>query len=388
MKTYLKYIIGILCLLGMVACSDRDTEPALTRVVPGTLDDFPADSYELQNPEDVNPLLFTATWTETLFYLGGSSTPTPIAPVEYTLQVDRVGNNFETPQTLLTTTSLVANVYTKEFNNLLEEGLNGVPGEKMEIELRVLTSYGQNVVREVVSGNKIQLAVTPFKDRDPLQLMYIIGDMNGWNNTDADGMYIMFKNNSDSKNHVYTYTGYMPANCYYKFLPEESLGTYKAYCFREEGKLEYVESDGGSLYNATDGYKTITINLKELTYSVEDYDITGVKVWGSVGLIGEFCGWDNEPLMTRFSADNSHIWKMAVTLPPLTSGATHPVKFRANKSWDSRWAATDPESVPYGKSVFLMGDEYDPNIILREGGDYQVIFNDLTGHYIFQKKKQ
>ena len=108
---------------------------------------------------------------------------------------------------------------------------------------------------------------------------------------------------------------------------------------------------------------------------------------GSIGLIGEFCGWDNEPLMTRFSVDNSHLWKMDLTLPALTGNNTHPVKFRANKSWDSRWAATDPESVPYGKTIFLMGDEYDPNIILREGGDYQVIFNDLTGHYIFRKKE-
>lgn len=54
---------------------------------------------------------------------------------------------------------------------------------------------------------------------------------------------------------------------------------------------------------------------------------------------------------------------MDLTLPALTGNNTHPVKFRANKSWDSRWAATDPESVPYGKTIFLMGDEYDPNII-------------------------
>ena len=79
--------------------------------------------------------------------------------------------------------------------------------------------------------------------------------------------------------------------------------------------MEYVESDGGALHNATAGYKTITINLKELSYTVEDYDISGAKVWGSIGLIGEFCGWDNEPLMTRFSVDNSHLWKMDLTLP-------------------------------------------------------------------------
>lgn len=189
MKTYKKYIIGILCLLGMAACSEKDAEPVLTRVVPSALDDFPFDDYVLQNPEDEDPLLFTVTWTETLFYLDGSSTPMPIAPVEYTLQVDKAGNNFESPQTLATTSSLVANIYTKELNNLMEESLDAIPGEKMDIELRVLTSYGQNVVREVVSSNTMKLAVTPFKDRDPLQLVYIIGDMNGWNNSNTDGIY-------------------------------------------------------------------------------------------------------------------------------------------------------------------------------------------------------
>ena len=51
MKTYKKYIIGILCLLGMAACSEKDAEPVLTRVVPSALDDFPFDDYVLQNPE-------------------------------------------------------------------------------------------------------------------------------------------------------------------------------------------------------------------------------------------------------------------------------------------------------------------------------------------------
>ena len=87
------------------------------------------------------------------------------------------------------------------------------------------------------------------------------------------------------------------------------------------------------------------------------------------------------------SAEKQNYYKPDQSAKYIQQQEVQEPEFRANKSWDSRWAATDPESVPYGKTIFLMGDEYDPNIILREGGDYQVIFNDLTGHYIFRKKE-
>jgi starch-binding outer membrane protein SusE/F len=385
MKTYKIYFLSLIGLLGLTACNNDKIISELTRVDASTIDSFPKNEYILQNPGDENPLLFTATWTEPLFYLNGESTPEPIAPIKYTLQIDKAGNNFKSPQILTVTTSLAANIYTKDFNFVLIDSLNATPGEKCNVEIRLLTSYGQNIPKESLSTNKVLLSVAPFKDSDPLQPLYIFGDINSWDNTNTDNMYIMFKNNSDTKNAVYTYTGYLPGNSSFKIIPKEALGTNKAYCFKQDGVFEYVES-GTAFFNKTEGYKTITLDLKTMSYSIQDYDISGVTDWGSMGFIGSFCNWANEPQMTRLSAKNRHIWKLNVTLDALSSGSTYAVKFRAEGSWGSRWAAVDPNALPYGKTIFLTGNEPDPNIVLSEGGTYQVTFNDLTGQYVVLNK--
>lgn len=385
MKAHIKYILFFMLLLQMTACVNENQLPKLMKVQASTVDPFPMNEYILKNPENENPIIFTATWSETLFFLNDKTTPDPLAPIGYTLQIDKAGNNFNSPQILATTTSLSANIYTKDLNFILIDSLNATPGENIDVEVRILASYGQNTPQECVSTNTISLSITPFKDSDPLQPVYIFGDINGWDNKNTDNMYIMFKNNSNTDNMVYTYTGYMPANCSFKFIPKESLGTNKAYCYQSDGVLEYTES-GTAFYNATEGYKTITIDLKTFSYSIQDYDITGSIDWASMGFIGSFCNWDNEPKMTRLSAKNRHIWTLNLSLSTLSSGDTYSVKFRAESSWGSRWAAVDPDALPYGKTIFLTGNEYDPNIIIRESGDYQIIFNDLTGQYIILKK--
>ena len=83
----------------------------------------------------------------------------------------------------------------------------------------------------------------------------------------------MFRDDSDPSNPVYTYTGRIAANCYFKFCPEEALGTYKMYCDKGDGQMSYEENAGGAFYNATEGYKTITINAKDMTYTITDFDM-------------------------------------------------------------------------------------------------------------------
>jgi len=354
-------------------------------IKPSTINSPTATNFVLQNPGSLNPVLFQANWVEALFYLNGSTTQTSVSSISYKLQIDFAGNQFKSPQLLAETTSLSADIYTKDFNQLLIDKFGANSSGSVDLEMRILIEFTyKGASGNALSENVINLHVTPYTKTDPLQPMYIIGDLNSWNNSDTNGMLIMFKDNQNSNNYAYTYTGYMPVGNY-KFLPKESLGSNKAYCFKESGQLQYLETSGNSLNNLTAGYKTININIQNMTYSISDYDIFGATDWNSMGLVGLFNGWTDTE-MTRYSNDNRHIWTLDLTLPALTGGNVHPVKFRANSSWTSRWAAIDPESVPFGKSIFLTGTESDPNVVIREGGDYHVVFNDLTGHYIFLKK--
>ncbi|MGN6417812.1 MAG: SusE domain-containing protein [Pseudobacter sp.] len=368
---------SLACLI--LSCSKKE-KLTLTGAEGSLIKELAATEYVLENPGDEDPLLFTINWTETLFK-GGGGEPVPAAPFTYTLQVDDAGNNFDSAKVLAVTSDLSFDVHTKAINSFLMDSLDAHPGSRKEIEFRLLITYGQNGAGKTYSGNVMKIAVTPFTYSDPLQLMYIIGDMNGWNNTNTASMLPMFKENSQPNNFTYTFTGYIRANCFFKFLPSESLNSYKAYIRKDETHMEYLESEGGAFYNETAGYKTISIDLRNLTYTISDYNASGAPEWSFLGFIGAFCGWDNEPGMTRFSVENPHLWSLSLTLDPLTGGNTHPVKFRSNRSWGSRWAAIDPDALPYGKTIYLTGSEYDPNIVIKQGGEQKIIFNDLTGHY-------
>lgn len=384
MKTYNIYIITIvLCLLGFTGCSNEDNSPVLTKVIPSTIDNFPASEYILTEPIDGNPLLFTVTWTETLFHLDGSSNPIPAAPVSYTLQIDRAGNNFASPQVVAATSSLVSNIYVKDFNQVLIKNMEATPDKPVEVELRLMVNYGQNLARESISDNKITLTITPYMPTEDLEPVYLLGDMNGWDNRNTD--FMMFRNSSDPKDRVYTYTGRIQGGCYFKFIPEKSLGSYKAYCRKDDNSMEYVESEGGAFYNETDGYKTITIDLKDMTYKIEDYDMSNATQFTMINFVGAFCGWGSgspnpEPSMTPMAYD-PHIWKITINLDIIDYG----VKFRANHSWDNRWCPSNPDDSPYGKADFNPTG-HDNNISLAETGEYYAILNDLTGHYVIMKK--
>ncbi|SHE30925.1 SusE domain-containing protein [Dysgonomonas macrotermitis] len=382
MKTSKIYIIAILSLLGFIACSDdNDTSPALTKIIPSTIDNFPAGEYILSEPETGNPVIFTVTWTETMFHLDGSANPVPAAPVSYTLQIDKAGNNFASPQVLSATSSLSTNIYVADLNSLLIDGLGLTPNVSSDVELRLIANYGQNLAGESISANTIPLAITPYAPTGDLKPVYLIGDMNGWDNRNTD--FIMFRNDSDPKNRIYTYTGRIQAGCYFKFIPEESLGSYKAYTRKDDTTLEYIESDGGAFYNETEGYKTITINLSDMTYTIEDYDMSEATQWTMINFVGAFCNWgdgNTDPAMTPTTYD-PHIWKISLNLSTVEYG----VKFRANHSWDNRWCPPNPDAVPYGITEFNPAG-HDNNISLAEPGDYSVVFNDLTGHYVITKK--
>lgn len=352
-------------------------------IVSGNINDIALNSYNLQNPGTTNPVLFNLSWAECKFYIKGTNSSASVSSIKYKVQLDVAGNQFSNAQTLVETSSLSADIYTKDLNQLLIDKFQANSSATVNLEMRLLIEFVyKGASGSTLSDNVINLQISPYINIDPLQPMYIIGDLNNWDNTDTNGMLIMFKDNQNSDNYSYTYTGYMPVGNY-KFLPEVSLGTYKAYCFKETGKLQYLETTGNAFYNATAGYKTISINIQNMTYNVSDYNVTGATDWSKMGLVGSFNGWTDTE-MTRLSNDNRHIWILNLTLPALTSSSTHTVKFRANGSWDYRWAPADPESAMYGKTIFLKSP--DDNVVIREGGNYHIVFNDLSGHYIFLKE--
>lgn len=360
------------------SCGKIQDNVVLDYVEPSKMIALSASYYKLVAPEVDDKTLFTANWTETMFR-SAAGDYISVTPVSYVLQIDKTENDFSNPITVASTTELGVNVKTRDFNFFLLDSLALEAGEEAEVSLRVVTEYGQNSIKEIPSSNSVSITVVPFQDTDPLQMLYVSRNGDAIRNS-----LPMFKNNSEMSNNIYTLTAYFPENCSFRILPSDYEQSGLAYCKTSDGIME-LASSGLPFTNTSAGYKNLTVNVRNMTYSFEDVPAPE-KSWKNIGLIGSFCNWENEPQMSLVSADNPHIWKLDYTFADLSVGEVHSVKFRAENSWTSRWAAIDADAVPFGNMLYLEGNESDPNVVLRAGGEYRVYFNDITALYIIKQK--
>lgn len=370
MKRFFIYLATFFLVTGMLSCSKRDISPELTSVKSSLLNTLPFSSVILEE-ENSSETLFTISWSKTEFYLDGNDQAAAAGPVNYTVEVARANTNFEQPVVLASTAELSATIETASFNNLLKSQFQAQSSSPLSLEFRVITRYGLNSAKTILSGNTIFLNATVFEASDVMQPVYLVGDMNGWNNTNTD--YILFRDGNDGNNRIYTYTGWLGAGIYFKFLPQESLGTFKMYCRSNETQLEYATLEGGAFYNENEGFYTITLNLNDMTYTIVPYTGSTSKTYSKIGPIGEFTNWDNEPAMTKTSYD-PHQWHGTFTFNSSTT-----CKFRGDNNWANNWGGSAGD-IPWGLAIF------DGPGAAVPAGTYRIYFNDLTGRYAILKQ--
>ena len=321
--------------------------------------------YSLIEPEgDANPVAFNLTWTPANYdvVMGLSE------PKTYVIEADLAANNFEKAVQLASMENLSTDLTTKELNAAIL-GLAGATNEAAQnVTFRIKVVYSNGATEY---SDPITVAITPYVHKDFPSNIYLIGNMNGWDNTNTD--YIMFRDNNNASDGVYVYTGYFATECYLKFCADENMGSWdNLYYAGADGLLIKGASDGGAFYAAAGKYYTFTIDVKNMTWLQEEYASENVKSFTTLGPIGGFCGWDNEPAMTQSTFD-THQWHLEYTFADETA-----VKFRGDKDWANNWGGTGTE-LPFGKAIF---DGPGANV---KAGTYDIYFNDLTGHYVITK---
>ncbi len=366
MKTLYSTCIALLLFVGLSGCVKKDDTPTLTNVKHSVMDILPFQTVVLEEA-NANDILFSISWSPTELYLDGSEQASAAGPVSYTVEIAQQGTDFEAPEVVAVTSDLDIELTTAQLNNLLKSKFYAQASTPISVEFRVLAKYGQNIPTSVISGNTLFLTVTVFEAADVMQPLYLVGDMNGWDNTNTD--YVVYRTDNDGNNRVYTYTGRLGAGIYFKFVPRESLGTYKMYCRADETSLVYETLEGGAFYNETDGFYTITLDLDAMTYTIEPYTGSTSRTYTKIGPIGDFTGWDNEPAMTKTTYD-PHQWQGIFTF---NSGTT--VKFRGDNDWSNNWGA-GASDLPWGLAIF------DGPGATVQAGTYHIYFNDLTGRYL------
>ena len=291
-------------------------------------------------------------------------------------------------------------VLDKALNQLYKWEENDVP-ETVKLYIRVNASINTPAQSGLynINSNIVEMTVAPYymvlKDALP-ELWYLTGGCIGdgsWNNT-ADGIGTGLIPMSVVKDATYdkktgagplTYTGYFPANAEFKIV--RTPGDWNKYVFcggssAGTTSLRIGGDDPGNIKITNAGYYIINIAVEGTSYTctIEPAESTPA-VYEGMCITGDFAGWADEA-MTPVSAKeglaadvlaNNHVWTYNLEL-----AAGSGVKFKIPASWDVNWGS---ETFPYAASSVNGG----PNIPVA-AGNYLVVFNDITGSYLFIEK--
>lgn len=165
----------------------------------------------------------------------------------------------------------------------------------------------------------------------------------------------------------YTYTGYFASGSF-KIVQNYSWNYQFGYGILDSDSwIQY--GDGENISVTTPGYYSITIFENRQSASVSRYE-QPVESYSAIGLSGDFNGWDAAATpMNPVSTNENHDWCVVVTF----DSDTH-LKFEAKGSSSVIWGGG---TLPYGHAT-VNGEG-----ISVKAGTYKVIFNDITGYYLF-----
>lgn len=160
-----------------------------------------------------------------------------------------------------------------------------------------------------------------------------------------------------------SYTGYLNAG---ELKLIKDVGSWDNQWGYTDGA--WVKNDGssGNYTVETAGYYTVTLDYANDVVTVEEYT-EDVTEYSAMGVSGGFNSWG----FTEMTANDyfEHIWTYEFTYDEDTE-----LKFLIDSSWSVNWGASD---FPTGTGV-NNGDN-----IPVTAGTYTVIFNDITGGYLF-----
>ena len=284
--------------------------------------------------------------------------------INYELQ-GSLSDTFDTYEELASTPSNNVDVTADQLIKLAEDAELD-ENSSITMYFRVVaspgTANGMAHTSDVVSFT----AVIP---TEPVYLnLYFVGNAtpDQWNNN-ANNLPLF--RDADIED-LYHYTGKFNAG---EFKLLEVLGQWQPQWGTNDGSTLAVNpgdgSDPGAFTVDTEGYYTLTVNLADMTFTMEEYDESGAATYSTIGYLGDATpgAWDNDTDMTQ-STFNPHIWYAMDAA--ITDGE---MKFRAANNWDVNWGST---TFPSGE-----GSLGGANIPVT-AGTYDIWFNDLTGRYL------
>lgn len=348
MKNILKSILALAIVTGFTSCEDEQdllfTQPPASFAI---LSPVSGDAVVLDPATPTNPGL-SLTWKAADY-----GTPTEVT---YTVQVDKAGDEFDSPIDVVSTTNTFATIISETLNGAsVAAGLT--PFSQGGLDVRIRSTVGTTSSQPLYSS-VITYLVTPYSTELPK--LAVPGNHQGWNPPTAPRIAASGYGKTD-------FEGYIRLDGGFKFVGPDASGNYNwgNTDWGDDGTLSGVLAESGETdITAIAGYYRVEANTGEQTTTNPNgmkYLITPVS-WGIVGSATPG-GWDNSTPLTYNSSTNK--WEGVVTL---TAGE---FKFRANNAWAINLGGFD-SSKPYGGENM----SYDGgNLSVDTAGTYLVVLD-------------
>ncbi len=255
-------------------------------------------SFVLNQTEDANDAI-DLTWTS------GSNHGTN-ASIDYTLKIDKQGNNFSNPFIQDLGYATFERKFTvKELNDLLLTNWNFPPNQEATLEAKIVAKVsGDNTMAD--SSNILQIKVTPYMSVSTV--LYLIGDAtpNGWNAGQATPLIA-----SPTESGTFIWDGHLNSgNLKFITVPGQFLPSYNKGA--NDSTLIYRDDNSqpdDQFVISTPGNYTITLNLLTLKVSLKT---SSFPPYQQLWMLGDATpsGWNiNSPDAMRVDSSNLFIFK-------------------------------------------------------------------------------
>ena len=313
MKNIVKSFLSIALVASLISCEDEQDllfltpEGSFEILTPSS-----GDEVELSPSTPLNPGL-TLSWEDANY----GTTPTEIT---YEVEIDKTGDNFDTPLVLTSTTNTFVTANSATLNTaVLTIGLT--PFSQGSIDVRIKSSVGSEG-SEILYSNVINYLVTPFST--DLPKLYVIGNFLSNSGYGADWSPAATLPSLASSAFGQTdFEGYVMMNVAspeFKLIPTNTSfdGDYG-----DDGNFAGTLAQTGeeNIQLSAAGYYRIRANTSTLTYTVAPVS------WGIIGAATP-TGWDSDTDLTY----NPTTKKLEIASIYLNPG---PFKFRGNNAWSN-----------------------------------------------------
>jgi starch-binding outer membrane protein SusE/F len=228
------------------------------------------------------------------------------AAVSTVLQIDSMGDNWKTPQTIIVANNATRKTLsTSEFNSALLK-LNLPPGKQSQVQVRAMHSISSRLPS--IYSNVLTLTVTPFS---LVTYVYVPGAYQGWNPGAADSLASATGNGIYSG--VINFTG---SDLNFKITTARNWNN----AYGAGATAGTVSTSGGNLLAPATGGLLLTLNTNNNTLTMEpQWSIIGDATPG---------GWGSDTNM--FLDKTTNTWNITTTLK---SDGGQAFKFRFKNDW-------------------------------------------------------